>query len=129
MCFSSVPAPPPSYFTGDNMTERTVINTLNGSLKELTLEQVSALYEYTGGRLKGRRIYLKIAVLAVLKYQSHGRPLTAREVRDLGQRYIPRNQQWSNQVVGSILGMLSRMKLIQRSYDKPYVYWWENSDI
>jgi len=55
--------------------------------------------------------------------------VTAREVRDLGQRYIPRNQQWSNQVVGSILGMLSRMKLIQRSYDKPYLYWWENSGI
>ncbi len=86
---------------------------------------------YTSTQVAGssRRIYLKIAVLAVLKYQSHGRPLTAREVRDLGQRYIPRNQQWSNQVVGSILGMLSRMKLIDRSYDKPYVYWWENSDI
>ena len=114
-------------FTGDNMSERTVVNALNGSLKELTLEQASELYEYTGGRLKGRKIYLKIAVLAVLKYQSHGRPLSARQVRDLGQKYIPRNQQWSNQVVGSILGMLSRMKLIHRSYDSPYVYWWDGN--
>lgn len=109
------------------MSERTVINALNGSLKELTIEQANELYEYTGGRLKGRKIYLKIAVLAVLKYQSHGRPLSARQVCDLGKRYIPRNQQWSNQVVGSILGMLSRMKLIHRSYDKPYVYWWDGN--
>ncbi len=125
MCFSSVPAPPPSYILVTVMEDNT-INTLNGSLKGLSIEQVREMYDHTGGRLKGRKIYLKLACLAVLKYQSNGRPLSARQVRELGDKYIPNGQGWSNQVVGSVLGMLSRMGLIDRSYDKPHTYWWKH---
>tara|TARA_R110000744_G_scaffold116623_2_gene218169 strand:+ start:471 stop:791 length:321 start_codon:yes stop_codon:yes gene_type:complete len=105
------------------MDKQKVVNIRNGTLRILTQEQVEELYAMCDGRLKARRMYLKMAILAVLKYDAQGRNLTAEEVRTLGKKYLPRNSGFSTQVVGSLLGILSRMKVINRSYNRPYSYW------
>ena len=98
----------------------------NGALRNLSADRTQSLFDHTDGRLKGRKVYLKLAILAVLKYDGAGYPLSASQIRTIGQKYLPRNSGFSNQVVGSILGMLSRMKLINRSYDRPHTYWWRD---
>tara|TARA_R100001377_G_C3178459_1_gene105681 strand:+ start:418 stop:756 length:339 start_codon:yes stop_codon:yes gene_type:complete len=110
------------------MTDKNLVNIRNGTLRILTQEQTEELYAHTQGRLKSRKVYLKLAVLAVLKYDAQGRNLTADEVRVIGTKYLPRNSGFSTQVVGTILGMLSRMKMVSRSYNRPHSYWWRNND-
>ena len=102
-------------------------NIKNGTLKTLTIEQVQLLVDRLGDRPAERRIYLKIACLAVLKYDADGRYLNAEQIANLAeQKYLPKTVGMSPQQVGTLLGTLSRMKIVNRSYNRPHTYWWRD---
>lgn len=97
-----------------------------GVLKVLSYEQVDSLMNRLGDRPSKRRIYIKLACLAVLKYDADGRYLTAEQIAKTGSKYVPKNIGFSSQVVGTILGILCRMKIVNRSENRPHVYWWRD---
>lgn len=103
-------------------------NIKNGTLKLLTTEQVEYLLERMGDRPATRRAYLKIACLAVLCYDADGRYLNATQISELAQKYLTKNTGITPQQVGTILGTLSRMKIVNRSYNRPHTYWWRATD-
>lgn len=98
----------------------------NGTMKLLTNEQVEVLLRRMGDRPSMRRAYLKLACLAVLKYDAEGRYLNATQIADLAEKYLPKTVGMTSQQVGTILGTLSRMKIVNRSYNRPHTYWWRD---
>jgi len=95
-------------------------------MKLLTNEQVEVLLERMGKRPSMRRVYLKLACLAVLKYDAEGRYLNATQITDLAEKYLPKTVGMTAQQVGTILGTMSRMKIVNRSYNRPHTYWWRD---
>lgn len=73
-------------------------------------------------------MHLKLAILAVLKYDADGRYLNASQIAEIGLKYVGRNNSLSSQVVGSVLGTLARMKVVNRSFNRPHTYWWRDED-
>jgi hypothetical protein len=98
----------------------------NGTLKLLTDEQVQVLLDRMGDRPSTRRAYLKLACLAVLKYDADGRYLNATQIADLAEKYLVKTVGISPQQVGTILGSFHRMKIVNRSYNRPHSYWWRD---
>ncbi len=98
----------------------------NGTMKLLSDEQVSHLLERMGDRPSMRRVYLKLACLAVLRYDANGRYLNASQIVALAEKYLPKTVGMSAQQVGTILGTLCRMKIVNRSYERPHTYWWRD---
>tara|TARA_R100000353_G_scaffold172299_1_gene137338 strand:- start:1327 stop:1650 length:324 start_codon:yes stop_codon:yes gene_type:complete len=98
----------------------------NGTMKLLTNEQVEVLLARMGNRPSMRRAYLKLACLAVLKYDAEGRYLNATQIADLAEKYLPKTVGMTAQQVGTILGTMSRMKIVNRSYNRPHTYWWRD---
>ena len=98
----------------------------NGTMKQLTNEQVEVLLERLGERISMRRCYLKLACLAVLKYDAEGRYLTAGQIASLGEKYLPKSTGLSPQQGGTLLGTMARMKVVNRSYNRPHTYWWRD---
>ena len=98
----------------------------NGTMKLLTNEQVEELLRRMGDRPSMRRAYLKLACLAVLRYDAEGRYLNATQIADLAEKYLPKTVGMTSQQVGTILGTLSRMKIVNRSYNRPHTYWWRD---
>tara|TARA_R100000231_G_C5318415_1_gene162641 strand:- start:883 stop:1203 length:321 start_codon:yes stop_codon:yes gene_type:complete len=96
----------------------------NGTLKLLNNEQVEMLLNKMGDRVSMRRSYLKLACLAVLKYDADGRYLNAKQISDLAEKYLPKTVGMSCQQVGTILSTMTRMKIVNRSIDRPHTYWW-----
>ena len=95
-------------------------------MKLLTNEQVEVLLARMGNRPSMRRAYLKLACLAVLKYDAEGRDLNATQIADLAEKYLPKTVGMTAQQVGTILGTMSRMKIVNRSYNRPHTYWWRD---
>ena len=95
-------------------------------MKLLTNEQVEELLRRMGDRPSMRRAYLKLACLAVLRYDAEGRYLNATQIADLAEKYLPKTVGMTSQQVGTILGTLSRMKIVNRSYNRPHTYWWRD---
>ncbi len=106
------------------MNEKSVDKVRSGGTKNLSLEQCEELSAKIGERPSQRRMHLKIAVLAVLKYDADGRYLNASQIADYGQNYLAKNNSLSSQVVGSVLGTLARMEIVNRSFNRPHTYWW-----
>jgi hypothetical protein len=98
----------------------------NGTLKNLNLEQTQTLLDRVGNRLAGRRMYIKLACLAVLKYDADGRYLNAEQIATIGEKYLPKGGGMSAQQVGTILGAMNRLKIVNRSYNRPHTYWWRD---
>jgi len=98
----------------------------NGTMKLLTKEQVGVLLDRMGDRPSMRRAYLKLACLAVLKYDAEGRYLNSTQIAELAEKYLPKTVGMTPQQVGAILGTLSRMKIVNRSYNRPHTYWWRD---
>ena len=102
------------------------IKVRNGTMKVLTNDEVQLLLDRLGDRVSLRRAYLKLACLAVLKYDAQGRYLTAGQIADLAEKYLPKTVGMTSQQVGTILGTMSRMKIVNRSYNRPHTYWWRD---
>lgn len=100
----------------------------NGTLKLLTTEEVQLLLDRMGSRPSMRRAYLKLACLAVLKYDAEGRYLNATQIADLAEKYLPKTVGMTPQQVGTILGAFYRMKIVNRSYNRPFAYWWREEN-
>ncbi len=98
----------------------------NGTLKLLTTEQVQYLLDRMGDRPSMRRAYLKLACLAVLKWDAEGRYLNATQISDIARKYLTKNTGITPQQVGTLMGTLSRMKIVNRSYNRPHTYWWRD---
>lgn len=100
----------------------------NGTLKILTLEETEVLLSRLGERPSKRRIYLKLACLAVLKYDADGRYLNAEQIARIGEKYLSKTVGMTAQSVGTLLGTMARMKIVNRSYNRPHTYWWREND-
>jgi len=98
-----------------------------GTMKLLTDEQVQSLLDHMGDRPSNRRVYLKLACLAVLRYDADGRYLNASQIGVLAEKYLPKTVGMSPQQVGTILGTFCRMKIVNRSYNRPHTYWWRDN--
>lgn len=103
-------------------------NVKSGTLKLLTLEQTEALISRLGDRPSQRRVYLKLACLAVLKYDADGRYLNAEQIARLGEKYLSKTVGMTAQSVGTLLGTMARMKIVNRSFNRPHTYWWRDED-
>lgn len=109
-------------FNGDIMVEAQKVR--NGTLKLLSESQTQSLLDRMGDKPSMRRAYLKLACLAVLKYDADGRYLNADQIATLAEKYLPKTVGMSPQQVGTILGALHRFKVVNRSYNRPHTYWW-----
>ena len=116
----------PSSACGDIMPN--VNNVRSGMLKLLTLEEAETLVSRLGERPSKRRLYLKLACLAVLKYDAYGRYLNAEQIATIGEKYLAKTVGMTAQSVGTLLGTLARMKIVNRSYNRPHTYWWRDED-
>lgn len=125
-CFSLLRLYPRLLFNGDVMVNAEKVK--SGTLKLLTVEQTQSLLDHMGDRPSMRRAYLKLACLAVLKYDADGRYLDASQIADLAEKYLPKTVGMSGQQVGTILGSLCRMKIVNRSFNRPHTYWWREKD-
>jgi len=97
----------------------------NGTMmKSLTQNQSFELVEALHGHVSSRKLYLKVACLAVLKYDSSGEPLSPAEVANRSRKYTQKNCTMSPRTCASVLAMLSRLGLIGRTPRKPFHYWW-----
>ena len=100
----------------------------NGTMtKSLTMPQVNDLVNALQGHVSSRRLYLKVACLAVLKYESDGEPMTPAEVSFRSKKYTSKNCTMSPRTCASVLAMLSRLKIIGRTQSKPFYYWWNHN--
>lgn len=100
-------------------------NLKNGTMmKSLSHQQALDLVMALDGHVSSRKLYLKVACLAVLKYESSGEPMTPSEVASRSRKYTQKNCTMSPRTCASVLAMLSRLKIISRTPSKPFSYWW-----
>tara|TARA_R100000951_G_scaffold111675_1_gene110987 strand:- start:1207 stop:1539 length:333 start_codon:yes stop_codon:yes gene_type:complete len=100
----------------------------NGMLKILTYEETQVLIDRLGPKVSHRRLYIKLACIAVLKYDADGRYLNANQIAELGSKYLAKTVGLTGQTVGTVLGILYRMGVVNRSYNRPHSYWWREED-
>jgi hypothetical protein len=108
-------------FQGDTMS---VMNLKNGATRNLDLKQVNELLQIIDGKVSRRKRYLKIALLAALKYD-HDKGdgyLTSSEVSQRARKYTNKNTDMSSRVAGNLLGNLYRLGILDRTNSPPYQY-------
>lgn len=100
----------------------------NGTMtKSLSMPQAIDLVDVLKGHVSSRKLYLKVACLAVLKYDSDGEPLTPAEVSFRSKKYTSKNCTMSPRTCASVLAMLSRIGIVGRTQGKPFYYWWHQN--
>ena len=100
----------------------------NGMLKILSYEETQVLIDRLGPKVSHRRLYIKLACLAVLKYDAEGRYLNSSQISELGSKYLAKTVGLTGQTVGTVLGILSRYGVVSRSNNRPHMYWWREQD-
>ena len=93
-------------------------------MKSLSQNQAFELVTALNGHVSSRKLYLKVACLAVLKYETTGEPMSPSEVANRSRKYTQKNCTMSPRTCASVLAMLSRMGVIGRTPKKPFHYWW-----
>ena len=101
-----------------------VINLKNGALRNLNLQQTNDLLEIIDGKVSKRKRYLKVAILAALKYDTDKTDgyLRASEIAQRARKYTNKNCDMSSRIAGNLLGNLYRIGLVDRTVSPPYQY-------
>tara|TARA_R110002012_G_scaffold9222_2_gene42462 strand:- start:7080 stop:7421 length:342 start_codon:yes stop_codon:yes gene_type:complete len=99
-------------------------NLKNGALRNLDLKQTNDLLQIIDGKVSKRRRYLKVALLAVLKYdRGVDGYLTAGEIAVRASKYTNKNHQMTSKIAGNLLGNMYRMGILSRTHGgPPYAY-------
>ena len=100
------------------------INLKNGALRNLNLQQTNDLLEIIDGKVSKRKRYLKVAILAALKYDTDKTDgyLRASEIAQRARKYTNKNCDMSSRIAGNLLGNLYRIGLVDRTVSPPYQY-------
>lgn len=96
-------------------------NMANGVLRNLTYEQMAELKNTIALKVKTkRRRYVRVAILAVLKYDNEGNvALTSHQIEEKVQKFISHRVEITNRMAASALATMHRLGLIERVTDKP----------
>tara|TARA_Y100000015_G_C2363002_1_gene76161 strand:- start:195 stop:527 length:333 start_codon:yes stop_codon:yes gene_type:complete len=96
-------------------------NMRSGVLRNLTYEQMAELKDIIGVKITTkRRRYVRVAILAVLKYDNEGNvALTSHQVEERVQKYISQRVEITNRMAASALATMHRLGLVERVTDRP----------